>query len=32
MPMPFKAVTWSFIREIRGEMTRVTPGSSRAGI
>ena len=25
------AITWSFIREMRGEITSVTPGSSSAG-
>ena len=31
MPLWRKDATWSCIREIRGEMTRVSPGSSMAG-
>ena len=27
----FKPSTWSFIREIRGEITRVMPGNNSAG-
>ena len=32
MPASLSASTWSRIREISGEMTMVTPGSSVAGI
>ena len=32
MPAALSAATWSFMREIRGETTSVTPGSSSAGI
>ena len=31
MPAASRAATWSFIREIRGEMTSESPGSIRAG-
>ena len=31
MPACSSAATWSFIREISGETTRATPGSSSAG-
>ncbi len=30
-PLACRASTWSFIRAIKGEMTRVRPGNSRAG-
>ena len=31
-PICTRAVTWSRINDTRGEITRVMPGSSRAGI
>jgi 5'-3' exonuclease len=31
MPLACKASTWSFIKAISGEITKVTPGNSRAG-
>ena len=32
IPTSFKASTWSFIKEIRGEITIVTPEKINAGI
>ena len=32
MPAWFKDATWSFIREMSGEITRVSPSMSSAGI
>jgi len=31
-PASFNALTWSFMRDISGEMTIVIPSSKRAGI